>query len=89
LTGKLTLPHQFAAADMTRRNTDSCSYTQLWMGIVLLKRLHRIQNSQSGMYRSFRIVFMGLRVPKIDQHPITHVFCDIAIELTNGVATGV
>ena len=54
-----------------------------------MKRLHRIQNSQSGMYRSFRIVFVGLGVSKIDQHPITHVFGDIAIEPTNRLATGV
>ena len=62
---------------------------KLWMGIVLIERLHRIQNSQSGMDRSFRIVFVGLGISKIDQHPITHVFGDIAIEPTNGLATGV
>ena len=74
---------------VTRRDPDSCRNTKLWMGIIVMKRLHRIQNSQSGMYCSFRIVFMGLGVPKIDQHPITHVFGDIAIEPTNGLATGV
>ena len=83
------LPHQFADDDMTRRDPDSCRNTKLWMGIVLIQRLHCIQNSQASMYRSFRIVFMGLGVPKIDHHPITHVFCDIAIEPSNGVATGV
>ena len=41
------------------------------------------------MDRSFRIVFMGLGIPEIDQRPVTHVFGDIAIELTNGLATGV
>src|SRR5207244_9505349 len=73
------LPHDFADYDMTSSNPDSCSHTKLWMGIVLMKRLHRIQNSQSGMDRSFRIVFMGLGITKIDHHAISHVFGDIAI----------
>src|SRR4029077_15557414 len=51
------LPHEFAHDDMTLPHSDSCSYSKLWMGIILMKRLHRIQNRQSGMYRSFRIIF--------------------------------
>ena len=74
---------------MTSRDPDACSHTKLWMGIIVMKRLHRIQNSEASMYRAFRIVFVGLGVPIIDHHPITHVFGDVAIEPTNGVATGV
>jgi hypothetical protein len=54
-----------------------------------MKRLHRVQNRQSGIYRSFRIVFVSMGVSKIDQQPITHVLGDIAIEPTNGLATSV
>jgi hypothetical protein len=83
------LSHEFADDDWTSRNADSRSNFKLWMGSILIQRLYRIQNSQPGIDRPFRIVFMGIGISKVDQQPIAHVFGDIAIEPTNRLGTSV
>jgi len=80
---------QFADHDLASGDPNPCSDIKPWIGIILIKRLHRIQNSHSRMDRSFCIVFVGLGVPKIDQHPITHVFCQVALEPTDRLSAGV
>ena len=44
-----------------------------------------LDHREAGANRPFGIVLMGLRVPEINQHAITHVFGDEAIEPGDGV----
>ena len=45
-----------------------------WSGSTLLSLPTASMSCQSGSHRPLSVVFMGLRITEIDEHPVAHVF---------------
>ncbi len=53
-----------------------------------IKGAHGLDNPQPHSHRPLRIVFVGLRIAKVDQEPIPQVLGNMPVQALNDLSTG-
>ena len=53
-----------------------------------IQRAHGLHDGQARPHRPLGIVFMGLRIAKVDQQPIAEILCDVSFKAIDDRSTG-